>query len=181
LTHPSPGSLPPLWLRSDPAKVELLTQLLASYESSLRETGALPPRLDGGPDDRGAAPQQQQQQNGGGDAAANGGVKGSGGGGGGASGLRPIELSEAQRRADEQERDQLAWVLHALSQHRSWLGDAEGALAASGEALERAPDVVELHSARGAILAAAGDVEGARRGRGGAGVGARGLFRAACC
>ncbi|KAI8463620.1 MAG: N-terminal acetyltransferase A, auxiliary subunit [Monoraphidium minutum] len=149
------SALRPLY--GDASKVELLAALLDSYEAALRATGDLPPRLDGAPDAAPpAAPPAQPHANG----AANGGGEGGGASGGGA-GLRAIELSEAQRRADEQERDMLTWVLHALAQHRSWRGDAEGALAASGEALARSPDIVELHSARGAILAAAGDVEGA--------------------
>jgi hypothetical protein len=167
--------------------VDAIGKLLGSYEAALRATGKLPPRLDGGADD-GPSASATQQQNGGAaegghgepDAAsasgaeplANGNGHGSdkaatisGGGGGGGAGLRPIELSEAQRRADEQERDGLTWVLHALAQHRAVTGDGEGALAASDEAMGRGPDIVELHSARSAILAAAGDVEGAGRGR----------------
>lgn len=138
--------------RSDASKVELLGQLFERYEAALRATGALPPALAAGAAlaPAPAAPAANgEASDGGAPAAANGGA-----------GLRPIELSEAQRRADEQERDQLLWVLHFLSQHRSWLGDAERALAANAEALQRGPDVVELHSARGAILAAAGDTEG---------------------
>jgi len=152
--------------------VQLLGKLLTSYESALRADGQLPARLDGGADDRPQTPPGDGNGNGNGTVAAGdepsssgGAANGSSNGGGGPvttglHALRPIELSDAQKRSDEQERDVLTWVLHCLSQHRSWLGDTEGALAASDEALRRSPDIVELHSERGAVLAAAGDVEG---------------------
>ena len=167
-------------LYADPAKAAALGKLMESYEAALRSGGALPPRLDGQPDGSasgrrsGVEREDGSGSSGGAGAAAaaangsssaggagGGGSSSTGGGGGGGGALRPIELTDAQRRADEQERDQLAWVLHFKAQHLGHLGDAAGALAASDEALARAPDVVELHSARAALLAASGDAGGA--------------------
>ncbi|GBF95135.1 N-alpha-acetyltransferase auxiliary subunit [Raphidocelis subcapitata] len=172
------SALRPLY--GDASKVQLIDKLFADYEAALRgPTAALPPRLDGGADD--APPSARAADggaNGNGNGNGNGGAAAAGdepsGGAGaaaaagaaapatnGVAGLRPIDLSEAQQRADDQERDPLTWVLHFRSQHASWLGDAEGAVAASDEALARGPDIVDLHSARAAILGAAGDAEGA--------------------
>jgi hypothetical protein len=179
LLHPS--TLPPRKpLPRDASKVKLLERLLGSYEATLRSSGKLPPPLEAEPNAAASAPAAasvsgagEGEGNGNGNGNGNGAVaagdepaaagsSGRHGSHGGGLPLRPIELSEAQRRADEQERDMLTWVLHARAQHAACLGDTTGALAISDEVLGRSPDIVELHSARAEILGAAGDVEGAR-------------------
>eukprot|EP00883_Tetradesmus_obliquus_P003971 jgi/Sobl393_1/14285/SZX72387.1 len=119
-------------LYADSAKAAALQQLFEGYAAALRSSGSLPALLQPASNSSNGPLQQQQ--------AANG-SSSSGSGSG--------------------EDNPLTWVLHYLAQHYDRLGDAESALRLNYEALQLAPEVIELLLARARILKHTGDMVGA--------------------
>ncbi|WIA39458.1 hypothetical protein OEZ86_005557 [Tetradesmus obliquus] len=119
-------------LYADSAKAAALQQLFEGYAAALRSSGSLPGLLQPAANSSSNGPLRQQQP-------ANGSSSSSGSG----------------------EDNPLTWVLHYLAQHYDRLGDAESALRLNDEALQLAPEVIELLLARARILKHTGDMVGA--------------------
>jgi peptide alpha-N-acetyltransferase len=118
------SDLKPLY--ADSAKAAALQQLFDSYAASLRSSDSLPALI------RQAADSSSSSS------SSNG----------------PLQQQQqpANGSSSSGEDNPLTWVLHYQAQHYDRLGDREAALRLNGEALELAPDVIELLLARARIL-----------------------------
>lgn len=128
------SDLKPLY--ADSSKAAALQALFEGYAAALQNTGSLPPLPEPGNDSSCSSssngPVSQQQANG--------------------------SESKPAAAASSGEDNPLTWVLHYLAQHYDRLGDREKALQQNGEALQLAPEVIELQLARARILKHTGAV-----------------------
>ncbi|WIA19181.1 hypothetical protein OEZ85_003826 [Tetradesmus obliquus] len=118
-------------LYADSAKAAALQQLFEGYAAALRSSGSLPGLLQPAANSSSNGPLRQQQ---------------------------PANGSSSSGSGED---NPLTWVLHYLAQHYDRLGDAESALRLNDEALQLAPEVIELLLARARILKHTGDMVGA--------------------
>lgn len=109
-------------LYADSAKAAALQQLFEGYAAALRSSGSLPGLLQPAANSSSNGPLRQQQ---------------------------PANGSSSSGSGED---NPLTWVLHYLAQHYDRLGDAESALRLNDEALQLAPEVIELLLARARIL-----------------------------